>query len=119
MVIGKNVDVTFASKKLQKICASPNALIRIYGVACAQSIQQRLMVLRSAESLATFTPYGPPERCHELTGNRKGQWAMDLYKGNRLVFRCRNHPIPQRADGGIAWQGVTAIEILEVIDYHD
>jgi proteic killer suppression protein len=119
MVIGENVDVTFASKKLQKICASANTLIRAYGIAGARIIQQRLMVLRSATSLATFTPYRGPERCHALTGNRKGQWAMDLHNGNRLVFRCRNHPIPQRADGGIAWQGVTAIEILEVIDYHD
>jgi len=34
------------------------------------------------------------------------------------VFGVANDPVPRREDGGIDLERVTAIRILEVVDYH-
>ena len=43
----------------------------------------------------------PPERRHELSGNRKGQFAVDLKHPQRLIFEPNHNPLPRRADGGL------------------
>ncbi len=60
----------------------------------------------------------PQARCHELLGNRKGELAVDLKHPYRLIFEPANDPIPRKPDGGLDWTQVTAINILEVVDYH-
>ncbi|MCX6016451.1 MAG: hypothetical protein NT020_12830 [Chloroflexales bacterium] len=114
------MDVTFASKKLQKICASPNALIRVSGVACARNIQQRLMVLLAFTTyLSEFVPMSKPERCHELKGDRQVQLAMDIGERWRLLYRPNHQPLPRKPDGGLDWHAVTAIIITEISDHYD
>jgi proteic killer suppression protein len=63
-------------------------------------------------------PTTPPFRCHQLKADRDEQFAVDVGKSLRLVFEVGNDPIPRRDDGGIDLQRVTAIRILEVVDYH-
>ena len=46
-----------------------------------------------------------------------GQYAVDLTHPYRLIFEPTNTPV-QGADGDIATDEVTAITIIEVIDYH-
>lgn len=59
-----------------------------------------------------------PGRCHELTGDRKGELAVDLRGPYRLVFEPADNPPPVKEDGGLDWRRVTAVRILEVEDYH-
>ena len=40
-----------------------------------------------------------PGRYHELSGDRKGQWACDLDNPYRLVFEPCQKPIPTDKDG--------------------
>jgi len=61
----------------------------------------------------------PNARCHPLTQNRKGQFAVDLDHPYRLVFEPANDPLPKMPDGGLDYEKITLIRILEVIDYHD
>ncbi len=63
-------------------------------------------------------PYSSPQRRHELSGNRKGQFAIDLKQPFRLIFEPNHNPIPRKADGGFDLGKITAITILEVEDYH-
>lgn len=61
----------------------------------------------------------PPPRCHALTGDRAGQFAVTTTQQYRLIFEPANVPIPVLEDGGIDLAEITAIRILEVdIDYH-
>ena len=77
----------------------------------------RLAVLRNARTLAVV-PTTRPERCHRLKGKRAGQYAVDLVHPHRLVFRPA-HESPQRLnDEKLDAGDVTAITILDVIDYH-
>lgn len=59
-----------------------------------------------------------PGRCHELTADRKGTLSIDLDGPYRLIFKPAESPPPAKPDGGLAWDLVTAIEILEVEDTH-
>ena len=58
------------------------------------------------------------ERCHELTGNLKGQLSVDLGHPYRLLFVPADDPIPYRKEGGLDWQQVTEIEITDITDTH-
>ncbi|MCY3765902.1 MAG: killer suppression protein HigA [Gemmatimonadetes bacterium] len=77
----------------------------------------RLAVLANASTLAAI-PHTPPDRRHQLTGDREGQYAVDLDKHNRLIFAPNHDPVPLLDDGGVDIHSVTAITIIEVIDYH-
>jgi proteic killer suppression protein len=59
-----------------------------------------------------------PGRCHELTGNRKGQISIDLEGPYRLLFEVADNPIPQKEDGGLKWSDVHTIRILGIEDTH-
>jgi plasmid maintenance system killer protein len=111
------VEITFRTRKIKKVFDSEKELKRKYGDPLARNIQVRIAVLKNAPVLSKV-PTDPPERRHQLTGNRSGQYAVVLDKQNRLVFVPYHDPIPQRADGGINTDEVTAIEIIEVTDYH-
>lgn len=111
------MDILFRSRKLERAFNSCRELTKAYGRRLARAIMVRLAVLRSAPSLAEV-PTFPPERRHELSGNRKGEFAVDLVHPHRLVFVPANDPVPFRRDGGIDTSRVTAITIIEVVDYH-
>ena len=94
-----------------------NNLIRAYGPRRARVIRARLLVLEGASTLSQV-PVTPPERRHQLSGNRDEQYAVDIDRQFRLVFVPGHHPIARRSHGGIDADRVTAIVITEVIDYH-
>lgn len=77
----------------------------------------RLAVLKNAQTLS-LVPTTRPERRHQLTGGRGGQYAVGLVHPYRLIFVPRHKPFPRRTDGGIDADRVTAITIIEVVDYH-
>jgi len=113
------MDVGFRTKRLRKQLSEARQLQKAHGKRRARVLQRRLLALQAARNLADFCPpYSGPERCHELTGNRKGQLSVDLDHPYRLIF-CPNHdPLPRKQEGGLDWAGVTAIRILAVEDTH-
>lgn len=88
-----------------------------YGDRIASVLQLRLAVLKNARTLA-MVPTTPPERRHKLSGNRREQYAIDIVQPYRLIFEPTHDPVPRGADGGVDTHQVTAITILEVVDYH-
>ena len=114
------MDISYKSKKLKKELAEEKQMLRAYGAKQAKVLKRRLAVLRAAETLHDFWPPNTrPERCHELTGNRKGQLSMDLDQPYRLIFEVATDAPPLREDGGLDWSGVTAIKILGIENTHD
>lgn len=109
--------IYFHTSKLQKLCSTERAAVQKFGPASAKKLMQRLQELDAAESLADIARV-PPPRCHELTGNRKEQLSVDLQHPYRLLFIPANDPVPKTADGGLDWEKVTEIEIIEIADTH-
>lgn len=111
------LDIVFKSQKLAQIFNSEFNLKKKYGAKAARAIMIRMAVLSNARTL-DLVPKTPPDRCHQLKGRRKGQFAVDLDESRRLVFRPNQAQIPRSDEGSIDLNGVTAIEILDVTDYH-
>ena len=111
------VDITFASRRLQQAFNSGKELNRQYGQRMARIIMTRMAVLDGAVNLA-MVPVQRPVRRHQLSQDRDEQFAVDLVHPKRLVFEPNHDPIPRLEDGGIDLEAVTAIRIMEVVDYH-
>ena len=111
------MDIVFRTRKLEKTFNSDHALQKDHGSQVARKIKTRLVVLRAAPNLASV-PTTPPDRRHQLRGDRDEQFAVDLVHPGRLVFAPNHEPFPRRADGGIDTEQVTAITIIDVLDYH-
>ena len=110
------MEIVFRTRKLARIFNSTNALRRQYGDRMARTIMTRLAVLREAPTLS-MVPTLPPNRRHQLSGGRAGQYAVDLTHPYRLIFEPTDTSV-QEAGGGINTDAVTAITIIEVTDYH-
>lgn len=109
--------IFFKTKKLQKLCSNGSVAIKDLGAKCGNKLKQRMMELSAAETLAVISRV-PPARCHELTGNLKGQLSVDLEHPYRLLFIPAHDPIPERKEGGLDWASVSEIEIVAIIDTH-
>ena len=83
----------------------------------AQTLMNRLAILKAARSLE-LVPTSPPERRHQLRGGRDEHYAVDLVHPYRLVFKPNHEPLPRKQDGGIDTERVTAVTIIEIVDYH-
>lgn len=111
------MEIHFDNRKLEKTCRSAKDLTKAYGAVCGKLIERRLQEMEAAKSLAMLMTL-PQARCHELTGDRDGQFAVSLEHPRRLVFEPAHDPLPKKADGGLDLTSVTAVRILEVVDYH-
>ena len=111
------MDIAFRTSKLEKTFNVADALQRTYGPRMAKAIMSRIAVLRAACNLELI-PTTPPERRHQLVGDRDEQFAVDLVHPYRLVFEASHEPLPRKDDGGVDTEQVTAITILDVVDYH-
>ena len=112
------MNVGFEGAKLAKLFNSTKALVKEHGARRAKKIRQRLDDLRAAGTLAEFKML--PGRCHELHGELKGVFSLDLDHPYRLPFK----PVGARsqiemADGGLDWTRITAVEIVGVVDTHE
>lgn len=83
----------------------------------AKALSARLKLLAATPTLAEV-PSTPPDRCHQLHADRDEQFAVDLVQPYRLVFVPDHDPIPRLPDGGIDRAAVTAILVLDILDYH-
>jgi len=113
------MEISFATKSLQKEISEEKAMVKAHGVNRSKRLKIVMAALRAAPTLSIFAPpMSPPHRCHELTGNRKGQISMDLDHPYRLIIKPNHNPLPMRAEGGLDWKAVTAIVIIEIKDTH-
>ena len=112
------MNIKFRSKALQKGCSTEKGAVRAYGPKRGKKLMQRMNELMAFNNLADV-PKFPPARCHQLDGNRKGQFSVDLEHPYRLIFTPNHNPIPELEDGGINLQAVTKIKIIEIVDTHD
>ncbi|MCC5926996.1 MAG: type II toxin-antitoxin system RelE/ParE family toxin [Bacteroidetes bacterium] len=108
--------ITFSDKKLEKLANNDRKMQRELGPVRAKILRRRLSQLQDAVTLEDVRNL--PGRYHELTGDRKGQWACDLDHPYRLVFTPLEDPIPINNDGQYIWIEIVGVEIIEIINYH-
>lgn len=98
------MQVEYRSQSIRKICTNASVAEKKYGSRMAELISLRIDQIRAAESVEEMVQYRIG-RCHPLSGNRKGQYAVDLVHPRRLVFEKVGDEI-------------RIVQINEIVDYH-
>lgn len=102
--------VEFSDRDL-KICAENESFaVRTMGKYRSNLYLRRIRSLAAAENFEQLKKY--PGNFHELTGNRKGQWACSLDQPNRLITKGAE---PNET---VVWSNVSVATVLEIVDYH-
>lgn len=110
------MQIEYSKNKLKKQMSNASELKKAFGVN-ARRIKSRLDDIEASPNLAVLIQI-PAANCHPLTGDRKGEWAVDVSANYRLIFEIQNDPIPKTENGSIDVILVTDIRILKVDDYH-
>jgi proteic killer suppression protein len=110
------MEISYRSRKLEKQLTDPKEMVKSFG-QMAIKIKQRLKNLKDADNLGIMKTI-PAAKCHELTGERKGELAVDVSGNYRMIFESLHDPIPKKDDGGLNLEEVTKIRINEIEDYH-
>ena len=111
------MEITFRTRKLAAVFNSSRALQREYGDRMARTVASRMAVLEASDTLGEAGER-PPLGLHQLRGDRSGTFAVILVQPYRLVLRPNHDPVPLKADGEIDLAQVTAITVVDVVDYH-
>ncbi len=98
------MDITYKSNKIKRVCTEANIAERTYGTEMAEKLHMRIDEITAADTVEMMIQFHIG-RCHPLTQNRKGQYAVDLVHPYRLVFEKIVNEIQ-------------IVNILEIVDYH-
>jgi plasmid maintenance system killer protein len=111
------VNIQYKGSKLKKMLETPVAIKKNFGNN-AKRVTQRMDDIISSNNLFELCSI-PAANCHPLSGDRNGEWAVDISANNRLIFVIDQDPIPIKDDGSIDRIKVTDIKIITgQEDYH-
>jgi len=108
--------IIFNSKRLQKVVNKRKKLARKFGHQNARKISEIMKMLSATDNLAEV-PSKSPVNCHQLKGDKKGHFAVNVHNPYRIIFKPAE-PIPRKEDGGIDLERVIKINIIDIKDYH-
>ena len=86
------------------MCTDMDIARKEYGALMAKKIRMRMKEMLVSPTVE-FMIQSKLGRCHQLTGNRNNEYAVDLVHPYRLVFEKVNNQIH-------------IVNILEIVDYH-
>jgi plasmid maintenance system killer protein len=108
--------VEYSSNKLKKQLGNASEIKKAFGVN-AKRVSARIDDIVASPNLAVLMQI-PAANCHPLTGDQKGDWAVNISANHRLIFKIANDPVPKLDDGSIDTIKVTDIRIIKTTDYH-
>lgn len=108
------MQITYANKTIQRLCEEDKHQRKELGEKRATRLKVRLSELRAEENVSQLQRGRP----HSRTADRAGQYSVDLDRQMRLLFEPTDQPPPTLPSGGIDWQQVSNVRILEIGDTH-
>lgn len=108
--------IFYSNNKLKKQFSSATEIKIAFG-NMAKKISDRLADIRAAPNLAVLMQL-PAAKCHSLTGDRTGDWAVSVSGNYRIIFKIAHDPIPLKDATSINTIEVTEIIFTGVEDYH-
>lgn len=79
------MEVRFRTRKLRREYEDYREAEKAYGTQVARRYVERVNIIQHALDIEELKQL-PGLRCHELKGDRRGQWAVNLTGFHRLVF---------------------------------
>ena len=98
------MDITYKNKKIEKVCTDAKTKEKTYGLKMAGKIHQRIDEITAVDTIEMMILFHIG-RCHPLSQNRKGEYAVDLGHPYRVVYKKNGNRIQIAHD-------------LEIVDYH-
>jgi toxin HigB-1 len=105
--------IEFKTKKLKNQCENHLIANKDFGVNIGKKLIQRINELQAATSLLDIKSIHSA-RLHQLKGNRKNEFAVDLFAQYRLVFSVKDNQKKEENE----YENIAIIRIEEVVDYH-
>ena len=103
------MNIEFSNKKLKKQFSNATEIKKAFG-EMAKKVSVRYDQMRNSPNLMIFMQI-PAADCHQLKGNRTGEWAASISVNHRLIFEIDHDPIPTNEDNSIDTSEVTNIMI--------
>ncbi len=97
--------VEFKTRKLEKCYEIHKQAVKEFGDQIGRRYIQRINIIKATVDINELMEL-PALRCHPLTGDRKGQYAMNLNGFNRLIFTLKENLL-------------TVVRIEEVSKHYD
>lgn len=110
------MNIKYKSSGLRKQLENATEIKKAFGVN-AKRVATRMADIIASPNLAILIQI-KAANCHPLTGDKKGEWAVDISANHRMIFEIDHDPIPIKQDGGVECILVTDIRILSTKDYH-
>jgi len=79
------MEIQFRTHKLQKQYEDAREAKKAYGREVARRYIQRIDIIKQTHDIEELQIL-PGLRCHELKGNRQGEWSVKLTGFYRLIF---------------------------------
>ena len=98
------MEITYKNRKIGRVCTNASEALKCHGNLMAEKIHQRIDEITAVETIEEMLKFRIGG-CHPLTGDRAGEYGMNLIHPHRLVFRMVKSKI-------------NVVCILEVVDYH-
>lgn len=98
------MQITYKNRRIERVCTDVSAAEKAYGREMADKISMRIGQISMADAIEQMIQ-NHIGRCHALTNNRKGQYAMDLVHPYRLILTKQG-------------DRVQIAHIIEIVDYH-
>jgi plasmid maintenance system killer protein len=110
------VEILYRTNKLKEKLTVAHKMQKAFG-AMAKKVSQRMSELKAAPNLEVMKTI-PGANCHQLKGDRQGEFAVDISGNFRLIFEPYHNPVPRKDDKSIDCIKITDILILGTKDYH-
>ena len=110
------MELTYKTKKLENLCENADynrELQRLYGSEVAKKLPQRINELKAFDSVNDI-PVTLPFRRHKLEGKRKDEFAVNINKEFRIIFRPYDSNIEI-----VDLRVIKNIEIMEVSKHYE
>jgi proteic killer suppression protein len=108
------VEILFTDEKARRSFSDQRELRRRWGAVGAKRITLRLQQMAAAPTLDDMRHL--PGRCHALSGDRAGCFAVDVHQPHRLIFESTTTADTEANPA--EWSAIESVTILEVVDYH-
>jgi proteic killer suppression protein len=103
------MEINYKNNKLEKQCTKLSKAQKELGKPIALKLFQRINELKASSTLKDVEKIRSA-RLHELSGKRKGQYAVNLTGNYRLIFVAD--------DSNIKLEKIKIVKIEEIVDYH-
>ena len=79
------MEITFRTRQLERCYLHFQFAVRTFGDVVARKYVERVTIIKLSRSIDDLKKLSGL-RCHQLTGDRAGQWAVNLTGFYRLIF---------------------------------